>query len=185
MQGQALWVTLLTTALTVVVTLGVTLLFNYFVGLPKKVRQQREEEAKQMKELQDTNKDLANRVKTLEEANTSNTCAGADLQKRDSEILEVCKNIQARLESLEGREKNKIRADILREYRQFCNKDRNPLQAWSEMEHHSFFKQIEDYEALGGNDYVHSTIIPNVNMLKVIPMSDLKALEGLYHSRRI
>ena len=73
MQAQALWVTLLTTALTVIVTLGVTLLFNYFVGLPKKVRQQREEEAKQMNELQDTSKDLAKRVKTLEDANTSNT----------------------------------------------------------------------------------------------------------------
>ena len=51
------------------------------------------------------------------------------------------------------------------------------------MEHHSFFKLVEDYESLGGNDYVHSTVLPAMNELDVIPMSDLDKLKELYQSR--
>lgn len=52
------------------------------------------------------------------------------------------------------------------------------------MEHHSFFKLVEDYESLGGNDYVHNTILPAMNELDVIPMDDLEELTKLYVSRR-
>lgn len=52
------------------------------------------------------------------------------------------------------------------------------------MEHHSFFKLVEDYESLGGNDYVHGTILPAMNELDVIPMADLERLTRLYASRR-
>ena len=53
------------------------------------------------------------------------------------------------------------------------------------MEHHSFFKLVKDYEDLGGNDYVHEVVLPEINRLHVIPMSDLEALKELYTSRRI
>jgi hypothetical protein len=52
------------------------------------------------------------------------------------------------------------------------------------MEHHSFFKLVEDYESLGGNDYVHGTILPAMNELDVIPMDDLIGLKKLYESRK-
>ena len=51
------------------------------------------------------------------------------------------------------------------------------------MEYHSFFKLVEDYESLGGNDYVHRTIVPAMNELDVISMSDLDKLKELYQSR--
>jgi hypothetical protein len=51
------------------------------------------------------------------------------------------------------------------------------------MEHHSFFKLVEDYESLGGNDYVHGTIIPAMNELDVIPMDRLSKIKELYDSR--
>lgn len=53
------------------------------------------------------------------------------------------------------------------------------------MEEHSFFKLVEDYEALGGNDYVHSVVVPEVSELHVIHMSDLVRLKELYDSRKI
>ena len=53
------------------------------------------------------------------------------------------------------------------------------------MEHHAFFRLVEDYEELGGNDYVHSVVIPEINRLNVIEMSDLEALKDLFESRRI
>ena len=54
-----------------------------------------------------------------------------------------------------------------------------------EMEHHAFFRLVEDYEDLGGNDYVHSVVVPEVNELMVIPMSDTVTLKKLYDSRNI
>lgn len=53
------------------------------------------------------------------------------------------------------------------------------------MEHHSFFELVRDYEELGGNDYVHSVVLPDMNRLNVIAMTDLKGLKELYESRRI
>ena len=83
------------------------------------------------------------------------------------------------------KEKNALRAKILDEYRLYTDERKNPMKAWSEMEHHSFFKLVEDYESLGGNDYVHGTIIPAMNELDVISMSDSDRLKELYQSRSI
>ena len=61
----------------------------------------------------------------------------------------------------------------------------NPMKAWTEMEHHSFFELVHDYESLGGNDYVHSEVLPAVNKLRVISMSDRNALYELMASRKL
>ena len=116
------------------------------------------------------------------------------LEQTDNHILEVCDSIKSaviangeridkRLGDLEKREKNALRAKILDEYRLYTDERKNPMKAWSEMEHHSFFKLVEDYESLGGNDYVHKTIIPAMNELDVISMSDPDKLKELYQSR--
>lgn len=52
------------------------------------------------------------------------------------------------------------------------------------MEHHSFFKLVGDYEDLGGNDYVHHTILPAMNELDIIAMTDTAGLAQLFESRR-
>ena len=44
-------------------------------------------------------------------------------------------------------------------------------------------KQTKDYEALGGNDYVHKVILPEMNKLDVISMNNLQALKEMYDSR--
>ena len=119
-----------------------------------------------------------------------------ELHKADDSIVELCREIKEdvvvnrkmldeRLKSLEKREKNALRAKILDEYRLYTDEHKNPMQAWSEMEHHSFFRLVEDYEDLGGNDYVHKTILPAMNELDVIKMTDLKRLKDLYTSRQV
>ena len=74
---------------------------------------------------------------------------------------------------------------MLDEFRLFTDEHKNPMLAWSEMEHHAFFKLVHDYEALHGNDYVHSDVIPAMNRLAVIPMSNKEALMQLMQSRRL
>jgi hypothetical protein len=53
------------------------------------------------------------------------------------------------------------------------------------MEEHSFRELVKDYEALGGNDYVHNTVLPEVNRLNVVSMHDLEGLKKLYDSRKV
>ena len=102
-----------------------------------------------------------------------------------NEVLQNRNEVMDKLVRLENREKNALRAKILEEHRLYTDKSRNPMRAWSEMEEHSFRELVKDYEALGGNDYVHRTVLPEINHLDVIPMNDLEGLKELYDSRRV
>lgn len=207
-------VTTLSTTGSVVLTLTITLLFNKLVALPKIRREQRaaeeaataEREAAQLAEISDLK-----RSNELRDAKISALQAAVDalpsyraqslqiqtqLQTTDREILAACEAIQRgvadnqrilneRLDRLEEREKNAIRQKLLDEHRLFTNSERNPMKAWTEMEHHAFFKLVKDYEDLGGNDYVHSQVIPDMNKLEVIKMDNFSRLAELMASRRI
>lgn len=174
---------------SILLSLIVTTIFNHFKGLPKKIKDEKEAERKAQEKLMQDNESRDEKIKALEESDKK-------LEKVDKDILELCREIQvdvkqnridviAKLERLENRERNALRAKILDEYRLYTDESRNPMLAWSEMEEHSFFKLVEDYEALGGNDYVHSVVIPEVSELNVIPMSNLNRLKELYDSRKI
>ena len=116
------------------------------------------------------------------------------LKGADEKILETCKKIQdgvdktqealnIRLDKLEDRERNALRAKILEMHRLFTSKKKNPMQAWTEMERDAFNDLITDYESLNGNGHVHTVVIPEMNMLRVILMTDINALAELFHSR--
>ena len=120
----------------------------------------------------------------------------AELKKADDTILETCKEIQAgidrnqeilneRLDNLEERERNALRAKILDMHRTFTSKKMNPMQAWTEMERDAFFDLIRDYESLNGNGHIHTVVIPEMNLLKVIYMTDKEAIGELFHSRAL
>jgi hypothetical protein len=118
----------------------------------------------------------------------------AQLNQTDVNILEVCNTIKesvnanremldSRLKSLENREKNALREKIYHLWRTFTNTYLNPMQAWTDMELHSFYELVRDYESLGGNDYVHKVILPAMTTLTVISMEDLHAVKELFESR--
>ena len=116
------------------------------------------------------------------------------LKDADDKILETCQKIQdgvnenhrilnERLDRLEDRERNALREKILHMHRMFTSVKRNPMQAWSEMERDSFNELIKDYESLNGNGHVHTVVIPDMNKLRVILMTDSEELAELFHSR--
>lgn len=197
-----IWVSVITTVCTVLASLLVTFIFNKLTGLPKQLKKQKEAQQTAITEIKQSVTDLTARVDVVEEAvshypeyRKQSLNIQHQLQDADSAIVELCKEIKEdvianrqilneRLQCLESREKNSLRAKILNEYRLYTDEYKNPMQAWSEMEHHSFFKLVEDYESLGGNDYVHKTILPAMNELDVISMSELDRLQELYQSRR-
>lgn len=196
-------VTILSSVGTLIVTLTVTLIFNKIVGLPKELKKQKEAEKAKEAQLKQENCTRDAKIAALEAA--VNALPGyraqslqiqAQLQNTDKEILSACTEIKnsvlnnqnilnERLDRLEKREKNAIRAKLLDEYRLFTDVTKNPMLAWSEMEHHAFFELIKDYEDLHGNDYVHSTVIPAMNELAVIAMNDKQALLQLMNSRKL
>ena len=189
---DGIWTAVISTAVTVFVSLLVTFIFNKVSGMPAEIK-------KQKKEQQQKITNLENRIETVEEAvshypeyRAQSLKIQRELQCKDESILSVCEKIEKigqklddRLIELERREKNSLRAKILNEYRLYTNERKNPMKAWTEMEHHSFFKLVEDYESLGGNDYVHGTILPAMNELDIIPMDRLTKIKELYDSRTI
>ena len=188
-------------AVTCLASLLVTFIFNKVAGIPKELKKQREADRKRIANLEETIEKMEERLAKVEEAvghypeyRAQSLQIQNQLKQTDNHILEVCdsiksaviangENLDKRLDDLERRERNSLRAKILDEYRLYTDERKNPKQAWTEMEHHSFFKLVEDYESLGGNDYVHSTVLPAMNELDVIPMSDLDKLKELYQSR--
>lgn len=191
------------TIYSVLITLTVTFIFNYFVGLPKKIRNDKEQDKKIVNNLilridsQEQNiKKLQDVVDKLPQYREQSLKIQAELKETDVSITELCETIKnevvenrtevmQKLNRLEEREKNALRAKILEEHRFYTDEQRNPLKAWSEMEEHSFRKLVEDYEALGGNDYVHDIVLPDMNLLDVISMQDSIRLKELYDSRKI
>lgn len=207
-------ITVLSTAGSVILTLSVTLLFNKLVALPKELKKQRaaeeaariakeEELAAEKEQLKKENKARDEKIAALQAAvdalpsyRAQSLQIQTQLQASDREILSTLADIKdnmitnreilnTRLDRLEDREKNAIRAKLLDEYRLFTDEHKNPMLAWSEMEHHAFFKLVSDYEDLHGNDFVHSEVLPAMNRLVVIPMSDKEGLLNLMQSRRL
>ena len=191
------------TIYSVLITLTVTFIFNYFVGLPKKIRNDKEQDKKIVNNLilridsQEQNiKKLQDIVDKLPQYREQSLKIQAELKDTDTSITELCetiknevvenrKEVMQKLNRLEEREKNVLRAKILEEHRFYTDEQRNPLKALSEMEEHSFRKLVEDYEALGGNDYVHEIVLPDMNLLDVISMQDSIRLKELYDSRKV
>lgn len=187
---------------SILLSLTVTFLFNYFIGLPKKLRSEKEQEKKIINNLilrvdsqEQAIKKLEEAVNNLPKYREQSLKIQEELKQADVSIVDLCKTIKdevmenrkevlCKLERLEEREKNALRAKILEEHRLYTDESRNPMKAWSEMEEHSFRKLLEDYEALGGNDYVHDIVIPEMNRLNVISMSNVIKLKELYDSRR-
>ena len=185
---------LLSTAGTLLLTLTVTLFFNELVELPKKQKKQKQLEREERERLARENLERDEKIAELQEVidrlpdyREQSLRVQAQLQETDVNILSLCEEIKnsvienkqvlnMRLDRLEKREKNSIRATLLDEHRLFTDETKNPMLAWSEMEHHAFFELVDDYEELNGNDYVHSTVIPDMNKLVVIPMSDKQML---------
>ena len=82
------------------------------------------------------------------------------------------------------REKNDLRQKLIREYNLFTDPRRNPSKAWSEMEYKAFMSQVRDYEALGGNDFIHNTVLPAMSILEIVSMKDIARLEEVMSSRQ-
>ena len=83
------------------------------------------------------------------------------------------------------RARNRIREELMQGHRMFTDPIKNPMKAWSSLEHDSWFARYDDYLECGGNGDMQYRICPEMNNLDVIHMDDTEKLYELMHSRKL
>jgi len=83
------------------------------------------------------------------------------------------------------RARNRIREELMRGHRMFTDPTKNPMKAWSSLEHDSWFALYEDYLDCKGNGDMQYRICPEMNNLDIIHMDDTEKLYELMHSRKL
>lgn len=110
-----------------------------------------------------------------------------ELEDEDKRIRNDLKKVIKRLEEMEERtkkrERNRIRESLLRNYRYFTSKVKNPMQAWTRMEADAFWEEFKDYEEMGGNGHIHTEVKPAMRKLEVVEMNETEKVSELMHSR--
>ena len=66
--------------------------------------------------------------------------------------------------------RNELREQLLKSYRYYTSKEKNPSQTWNEMEAEAFWHTYGDYEKLGGNGYMAAVVKPAMKLLTVVPI---------------
>lgn len=176
-------------AITFIITVGVKsykLIVNYhdelqekdrtLIGLQVDVKTVKEKQA-EWEDSMATKEEL----KVLIEKNLN-------IEKVLKDILETQKNIAKKQDVFEKETRtqtmNRLRDRLLQSYRYYTSEEKNPLKAWSEMEKEAFNSLFKDYENLGGNGYMHSSVEPAMAALEVIEMSNYEKITELMKSRK-
>lgn len=84
---------------------------------------------------------------------------------------EIMQRLIAMEEQNKKRERNKLRDRLLQNYRYYTNIEKNPSQTWTEMESEAFWEMFKDYEEAGGNGYMRSTVMPEMERLIVVEVN--------------
>jgi len=75
-------------------------------------------------------------------------------------------------ETLDRRERNKLRDRLLQSYRYYTNLTTNPSHSWNRMESEAFWELFRDYEDAGGNGYMHSHVQPAMEELEIVEVGE-------------
>lgn len=97
----------------------------------------------------------------------------------------VMDRLNAMDEENKKRARNRIREELMQGHRMFTDPIKNPLKAWSSLEHDSWFALYEDYLECKGNGDMQYRICPEMNNLDIIHMDDTEKLYELMHSRKL
>ena len=109
----------------------------------------------QSKQIQ---QELKNEIDGLKEAQKS-------LALTQNEIKESLNEMKERQDRLE---RNKLRDTLIKSYRYYTDKTRNPEQTWTKMESDAFWDLFREYEDRGGNGYIHTVVQSAMNLLRII-----------------
>ena len=89
----------------------------------------------------------------------------------NNKIDALTKLINEHYEETNRLKRNELREKLLTSYRHFTSLETNPNQEWNEMEAEAFWHVYRDYEKLGGNGFMHSTVKPAMEHLNVVKIN--------------
>ena len=92
-----------------------------------------------------------------------------DITELKQDLKDLASLISLHYEETERLKRNELREKLLNSFRYYTSLDTNPKQEWNEMEAEAFWHLFSDYEKLKGNGYIHSTVKPAMEQLKVVP----------------
>lgn len=56
----------------------------------------------------------------------------------------------------------------MQNYRYYVNAETNPSHSWTKMESEAFWELFREYEDAGGNGYMHTEVLPAMELLTVV-----------------
>lgn len=96
-----------------------------------------------------------------------------DLHKDTVTQLNTMSETVHRMEETETRrERNKMRDTLLQSHRYYTNPNTNPSGSWTRVESETFWELYSEYEAAGGNGYMHTDVVPAMKLLRVIDIGE-------------
>lgn len=160
----------------------------FLVACYKKIEKYFSDKALKEKEKDDRIQKVINQAEKYPEWHQQSI----EIQQRFTDAIDrLTKGQQAHQKKLEEierdnmrRERNKLRDRLLQSYRYFTSAEKNPMQAWTEMEADAFWAMFKDYERDGGNGHVHTEVQPAMRKLEVIPMHEGEKITALMGSRK-
>lgn len=99
-------------------------------------------------------------------------------------LKSILDRLDAAEQTTKQRELNQLRDKLIERYRYYTSEEHNPNYAWTRMESDSFWQMFKDYESLGGNGYIHTTVQTEMLELSIIEMDDTVRLTNLMKSRK-
>lgn len=112
-----------------------------------------------------------------------------EMNNKFEDVTKKFDAVMDRLDAMDAeskkRARNRIREELMQGHRMFTDPIKNPMKAWSSLEHDSWFARYDDYLDCGGNGDMQYRICPEMNNLDVIHMDDTEKLYELMHSRKL
>lgn len=112
-----------------------------------------------------------------------------EMNNKFDELTKKFDAVMDRLNAMDAeskkRARNRIREELMRGHRMFTDPIKNPMKAWSSLEHDSWFALYDDYLDCNGNGDMQYRICPEMNNLDIIHMDDTEKLYELMHSRKL
>ena len=112
-----------------------------------------------------------------------------EMNNKFDDVTKKFDAVMNRLDAMDAeskkRARNRIREELMQGHRMFTDPIKNPMKAWSSLEHDSWFARYDDYLDCGGNGHMQYRICPEMNNLDIIHMDDTEKLYDLMHSRKL
>ena len=128
-----------------------------------------------------TLKQIAEDLKGLKDGYNELKVIVNDMEERQHKMGERQEKIE---QETRKHKLNELRDKLLQSYKYYTNKEKNPMLAWSEMEKETFDELFKDYEEVGGDGFMHSTVQPAMASLDVISMQNTQLFAQLMQSRK-